>query len=174
MTSFSVTAASPASTTAQATRLFPVRTDSKESFADLLTGQTGKKLSKEELKRRNTIAEQEYIKKRIGEVGLGQFIEEQKEVKKLLKILHLMHAETEKEDVRGRLGEYIEHFEENPPRIPEEILDYIARDIAGIPLDMPNNFRKRMYEAFELMNEMMDFSDQEIERLETAIRQRRK
>ena len=109
-------------------------------------------------------AEQDLMEKRILEVGLAKYIEEQQEVKKMMKLLYLMKLRS-RPDVAEKIQEMIDQFKENPPVNVAEMMNTMTSAIAGIPDDAANALRKRMEEILQEINDMMQLSDEEIDAL---------
>ncbi len=103
-------------------------------------------------------------KKRILEVGMAQYQREQAEIRKMEKVLLLMKMEVA-EDLKPHVEHFIEHFKENPPKNVGEMLNYMEAYVKGIPKTAPNNLRQRMEDVLEEIYKLMNFSEDEINRM---------
>ena len=83
-------------------------------------------------KREMAEKEQALAVKRIREVGLEQYIREQQEVKRLMKLLVMIKKEATGK-VKEMVDNTIKHFEENPPAKVEEIYQYMASIAGSLP-----------------------------------------
>jgi hypothetical protein len=93
-------------------------------------------------------------KARVVEVGLAQYAREQHELKKLMRVLNAVHADSP-EDIRQQLDKIMEGFEQNPPKNVDEALKRIERFIEAIPLDAPDHLKERMQAVFRKIKELM-------------------
>lgn len=101
-------------------------------------------------------------KKRVTEVGLAQYAREQHELKKLMRVLNMVHAESPA-DIRKKLDEIIDDLKRDPPKNVEEAYGRIEKVIAAIPDDAPNDLKERMNATFGRIKELMDQADKEEE-----------
>lgn len=101
-------------------------------------------------------------KKRVAEVGLAQYAREQHELKKLMRVLNAVHAESPA-DIREKLDEITDDLKRNPPKNVEEAYGRIQKFIAAIPNDAPNDLKERMNVTFRRIKDLMEQADKEEE-----------
>jgi uncharacterized secreted protein with C-terminal beta-propeller domain len=99
-------------------------------------------------------------KARVAEVGLAQYAREQHELKKLMRVLNTVHADSP-EDVRKQLDRIMQGFAENPPKNVEEALQRIERFVDAIPKDAPDHLKERMEAVFRRIKDLMAQADAE-------------
>jgi hypothetical protein len=104
------------------------------------------------------------MKRRVREVGLQGYADEQKAISKLTNILQLLKKDAEG-DVRERIEGYLTHFETSLPETPKQMLDFIRDDIASIPQTAPDHLKKRMEEVFDTILRMQALPDDMIAQL---------
>jgi hypothetical protein len=125
-----------------------------EKFADMLRGA-------------DSAAE---AKKRVIEVGFAQYAREQHELKKLMRVLNTVHAESPP-DIREQLDKIVDDLKRDPPKNVEEALGRIKKFIDAIPEDAPDNLKERMQATFRRIKDLMEQADEEEEeRLEKLRR----
>ncbi|MBI1275085.1 hypothetical protein GC177_03850 [bacterium] len=113
----------------------------------------------------------EIMKQRMLEVGIERFIQEQVEVKKLMKVMKLVR-DTAPKDEKEILDKVIDHFEKEPAKNVDEIYSYIAEYVAAIPSNT-NHIKERMEALLLTMRDMMGMDDKELsERLKDAEKPR--
>lgn len=104
------------------------------------------------LKKREQFAKQQAMEtERIREVGMEQYIREQREVKKLMKILQLMKTKTTGA-IKQQIDKVVDHFEQNPPKTVTEVYQYMESIIASLPKGM---LRDQMQELLQQIQELM-------------------
>lgn len=93
-------------------------------------------------------------KARVVEVGLAQYAREQQELKKLMRVLSAVHAESP-EDIRKQLDKIMQGFEEDPPKTVEEAMKRIERFVDAIPKDAPDHLKERMEATVRRIKDLM-------------------
>jgi maltooligosyltrehalose synthase len=99
------------------------------------------------------------VRQRILEVGMERFVQEQTEVKKLMKVMKLVREEAD-EKSKEVLDKVIEHFEQNPAKNVSEIYDYLAEYVEALPPDAA----KRIEQLIVKIKQLMDVTDDTLER----------
>jgi hypothetical protein len=115
------------------------------------SGKIGSENFADALKATNSAAA---AKARVAEVGLAQYAREQHELKKLMRVLNAVHADSP-EDIRKQLDKIMQGFEENPPKTVEEALKRIERFVDSIPKDAPDHLKERMQAVFRKIKDLM-------------------
>lgn len=109
-------------------------------------------------------------KERIMEVGIAKYVEEQKEVEKMMKLLKRLMAELNAQpDLKKQVENVVAHFEENPPQNVNEINDYMQHMIDGLPDASSNNIKQRMEVLFQQIRDLMEKSPEELDKMETLL-----
>ncbi|HEX2115086.1 MAG TPA: hypothetical protein VHM01_11835 [Alphaproteobacteria bacterium] len=93
-------------------------------------------------------------KVRVVEVGLAQYAREQHELKKLMRVLNAVRADSP-EDIRQQLDRSMEGFKQNPPKTVDEALRRIETFVEAIPLDAPDHLKERMQVVFRKIKDLM-------------------
>lgn len=135
-----------------------------EDFAEVLADKVASTNAPILEKQKAEQAQMDLLEQRILEVGLAKYIEEQNEVKKLMKALMLMKLRSSG-DVEEKVEEFLEEFKANPPMNVDQMFSYMASALEGIPDDAANDFRRRMEETLSEIRDMMLLSDEELERM---------
>jgi type I site-specific restriction endonuclease len=111
-------------------------------------------------------------KERIAEIGLAQYTREQQELRKLMRVLNAVHAESPP-DIREQLDQIVDKLKQDPPKNVTEACERIEKFIAATRNDAPNQLRERMQALFRRIKDMMERPDDEVERLEKLRRPER-
>lgn len=135
-----------------------------EDFAEVLADKVASTNAPILEKQKAEKTQMDMMEQRILEVGLSKYIEEQNEVKKLMKALMLMKLRSSG-DVEEKVEEFLEEFKANPPMNVDQMFSYMASAFEGIPDDAANDFRRRMEETLSEIRDMMLLSDEELERM---------
>jgi hypothetical protein len=104
-------------------------------------------------------------KKRIAEIGLVEYTREQRELRKLMRVLNAFRAESPA-DIREKLDEIIERLKQDRPKNVEEAYERIAKVIEAIDRDAPNHLKERMEALFLKIKSMMERPEDEAEQRE--------
>ncbi len=110
------------------------------------------------------------VKQRIMEVGIAKYVEEQKEVEKMMKLLERLMSELDSEpDLKKQVEDIVAHFKENPPQNVDEITSYIEQTIGNLPDITDTNLKQRMEVLFKNLEDLMKKSSEELEKMETLL-----
>jgi hypothetical protein len=101
---------------------------------------------------------------RILQVGLERYIEEKKEVEKVMRVLTLVRAECN-DELKGHLDKIIAKFKEEPPVNQEDALKQIKDYINEMP---PGDAKQGMLKLFDRIKKLLAMSDEALEDLEKA------
>lgn len=116
-------------------------------------------LKKREQEKKAREMEQE----RIREVGLARYMEEQKEVEKMMKLLRKMQEEAHGK-LRDHLDSIVAHFEENPPENVDAMYDFMAKYLQE--MKDPAAVKEKLEQLLDTLREEMEQPDKELEKLQ--------
>lgn len=109
-------------------------------------------------------AQSDHAMERIREVGFQQYMREQEEIKKLMKILQLMEEKVD-EELKQHLEDFQEHFTQNPPDNIQQMYDYMDSFAMGVAdEDLQERLQAMMIKIREMMEEGYAASDDEEEK----------
>ena len=120
-------------------------------------------LSPQEIK----AAAQAHMLKRIAEVGLAQYTQEQKTRAKMLRVLNIVKAEGPP-DEQNQIDGIIADFEHNPPDTTKEMFDRIHEWVKEIEPNRLDHLQERMQQVEKRIEQLMNESDAALEQRERA------
>jgi len=108
-----------------------------------------------------------HMLKRIAEVGLAQYTQEQKTREKMMRVLNIVKGESSP-DIQNQIDGVIADFERDPPDSTKEMFDRIHQWVKGIAPGRPDHLQERMQVAEKLIQQLMNEPDAELEKRERA------
>lgn len=104
------------------------------------------------------------MRDRIEDVGFQHYVTELRQVKKLMQILSILHADGP-DNVKDEIEKIMEDFKASPPKTIEEMISRIQQHVDSIPDSAPNKLKERMKQMMFSIAQMMTMGDDAVENL---------
>ena len=121
-------------------------------------------------KREQKAAQDALMKQRIAEVGLAQYINEQKEVQRMMRVLKILENESSG-DVKEHMQRINETFEQKPAATVQVMNERINDYISGLPAGTADHISERLKDLLKQARALMLLPDELLQKAEKESEQ---